>query len=208
MWLTAQVAQLVCEHRLQIAAIQLVARGLTCGCVLCTVLFVLVSGLGRGDQNIRLGLGRSSWSTIHWFDGVPWERDRVATRERVVCVFALGNSAVESPCRIDGSVIGRVSVADASLSLSLSLWDSCLLGHSCLRCGAVPRPAGFKARLDFSRPLGRSRAYRALYGLSCSPTRGTRGRLATSVSACSGALLGAFSLGAQEPTRPIVGVRS
>ena len=39
---------------------------------------------GRGDQNIRLGLGRSSWSTIHWFDGVPWERDRVATRERVV----------------------------------------------------------------------------------------------------------------------------
>jgi hypothetical protein len=33
----------------------------------------------------------------------------------------LGISAVESPCAIDGSVIGRVSVADASLSLSLSL---------------------------------------------------------------------------------------
>jgi hypothetical protein len=30
-------------------------------------------------------------------------------------------SVVESPCPVDGSVIGRVSVADASLSLSLSL---------------------------------------------------------------------------------------
>jgi hypothetical protein len=33
----------------------------------------------------------------------------------------LGNSVVESLCVQDGSVIGRVSVADASLSLSLSL---------------------------------------------------------------------------------------
>jgi hypothetical protein len=36
-------------------------------------------------------------------------------------VHSLGNNAVESPCASDGSVIGRVSVADASLSLSLSL---------------------------------------------------------------------------------------
>jgi hypothetical protein len=36
----------------------------------------------------------------------------------------LGNSVVESPCVFDGSVIGRVSVADASLSLSLSLVES------------------------------------------------------------------------------------
>jgi hypothetical protein len=36
-------------------------------------------------------------------------------------VVSLGNNVLESPCVIDGSFIGRVSVADASLSLSLSL---------------------------------------------------------------------------------------
>jgi hypothetical protein len=42
--------------------------------------------------------------------------------ERVVCcVFLLGNSVLEGLCLVDGSVVGRVSVADASLSLSLSL---------------------------------------------------------------------------------------
>jgi hypothetical protein len=33
----------------------------------------------------------------------------------------LGMNVLESPCAAGGSVIGRVSVADASLSLSLSL---------------------------------------------------------------------------------------
>jgi hypothetical protein len=33
----------------------------------------------------------------------------------------LGIGVFESPCLVGGSVIGRVSVADASLSLSLSL---------------------------------------------------------------------------------------
>jgi hypothetical protein len=36
-------------------------------------------------------------------------------------VKSLGISVFESPCATGGSVIGRVSVADASLSLSLSL---------------------------------------------------------------------------------------
>jgi hypothetical protein len=36
-------------------------------------------------------------------------------------VVSLGNSVVESPCAHGAGVIGRVSVADASLSLSLSL---------------------------------------------------------------------------------------
>jgi hypothetical protein len=36
-------------------------------------------------------------------------------------MHSLGNNVLEGPCAVDGSVIGRVSVADASLSLSLSL---------------------------------------------------------------------------------------
>jgi hypothetical protein len=36
-------------------------------------------------------------------------------------VVSFGDSVAESPCASGGSVIGRVSVADASLSLSLSL---------------------------------------------------------------------------------------
>ena len=35
-------------------------------------------------------------------------------------MVSLGNNVLESPCVDGGSVIGRVSVADASLSLSLS----------------------------------------------------------------------------------------
>jgi hypothetical protein len=52
----------------------------------------------------------------------PWERDRVIFQEGVVVrVSSLGINVFESPCVIDRSVIRRVSVADASLSLSLSL---------------------------------------------------------------------------------------
>ena len=107
-------------QRYELMLAVLIVWGLTCGCVLCTVLFVPVLVWVWGLKH-KIGFGSVFVVDKHWFDGVPWERDRVATRERVVCVFALGNSAVESPCRIGGSVIGRVSVADASLSLSLSL---------------------------------------------------------------------------------------
>jgi hypothetical protein len=37
-------------------------------------------------------------------------------------VSSLGNSVAESPRAVAASQVGRVSVADASLSLSLSLW--------------------------------------------------------------------------------------
>jgi hypothetical protein len=57
----------------------------------------------------------------HCFDG-DLGRGTGSQREGVVFrVVSLGNSVVESPCAPGGSVIGRVSVADASLSLSLSL---------------------------------------------------------------------------------------
>jgi hypothetical protein len=36
-------------------------------------------------------------------------------------VVSFGDNVLESPCAFDKGVIGRVSVADASLSLSLSL---------------------------------------------------------------------------------------
>ena len=36
-------------------------------------------------------------------------------------MHSLGNNVLESPCAHGADVIGRVSVADASLSLSLSL---------------------------------------------------------------------------------------
>jgi hypothetical protein len=42
-------------------------------------------------------------------------------REPEFRMHCLTHSVVERPCAAGGSVIGRVSVADASLSLSLSL---------------------------------------------------------------------------------------
>jgi hypothetical protein len=39
-------------------------------------------------------------------------------------VFSKGNSAVESLCAAERPLMGRVSVADTSLSLSLSLWPA------------------------------------------------------------------------------------
>ena len=69
---------------------------------------------------IRSGLGRSLWSTLNISAGPlgegPGRFERGFTR-----VVSLGMNVLESPCASDGSVIGRVSVADASLSLSLSL---------------------------------------------------------------------------------------
>ncbi len=60
--------------------------------------------------------------------------------------------------------MGRVSVADTSLSLSLSLsWCCRLLAASSLRRGTLPRLAGHMGRLGLSCPsMGYSRAVGAL----------------------------------------------
>ena len=97
-------------------------------------------------------------------------------------MFSLGNSVVGSPCASGGSVIGRVSVADASLSLSLSLWDSCLLGARSLRRGFAVGAAGQKARLGFSCPRPHSRVVGALSAWS--GFRALGGRRAREVFAC------------------------
>ncbi len=169
--------------------------------------------LGHGYY-IRSGLGRSSWSTTNSFDG-DLGRGTGSQRERVVFrVFFLGNSAVESHCARDGSVIGRVSVADASLSLSLSLWPW-LRRRARFQCrGSASRLTGQQRRLGQFCPQGHSCARRVVRGtlshpcatrardgLSCSPTRGMLGRLAAGVPAYPGTLLGASSLGVQEPAR-------
>ena len=56
-------------------------------------------------------------------------------------MFSFGDNVLESPCVTGGSVIGRVSVADASLSLSLSLWAGRRLAARPTRRGFSPRPA-------------------------------------------------------------------
>ena len=66
-------------------------------------------------------------------------------------MFSLGNSVVESPCGFGGSVIGRVSVADASLSLSLSLSGPPRLRARLLRRGSAAGIAGHEDRLGISR---------------------------------------------------------
>ena len=75
-------------------------------------------------------------------------------------MVSFGDNVLGSPCASDWGVIGRVSVADASLSLSLSLWDGRSLAASPLRRGGIARRAGSDARLDYScasRAVGRSR---------------------------------------------------
>src|SRR6185437_7244163 len=84
-----------------------------------------------------------------------------------------GNNVLESPLATGASVIGRVSVADASLSLSLSLWDCRRLGASNPRRGKAAGIAGHTVRHGHSCPKeylcpgGYSRAMRAL-SASCS----------------------------------------
>jgi len=112
-------------------------------------------------------------------------------------VVSLGNNVFESPCASGGSFIGRVSVADASLSLSLSLWDSCLLGHSSLRRGSALRLAGRKVRLGLSRAIG---AFREVF------SSGVAGCVAV-VSGGVGSRLGTITLSlcAQALAHPNVG---
>lgn len=62
-------------------------------------------------------------------------------------VVSLRNNVFESPCVSGGSVIGRVSGADASLSLS----DRPPLGTDPTSCGFSARLSGYNARLGFSR---------------------------------------------------------
>ncbi len=140
-----------------------------------------ISSLNAGAY-IRSGLGRSPWSTANVLTGPLGEGPGRYQEGVVVRVVSLGNNVLESPCASHASVIGRVSVADASLSLSLSLlWDSSpsplrptLAGRpgspkgglgraGCLGArpphrGNSPRPAGYKARLCHSRAIGASTA--------------------------------------------------
>ena len=99
-------------------------------------------------------------------------------RERVVFrVHSLGNSAVESRCVKDASVIGRVSVADASLSLSLSR-SSRRLGASSLAAlvgrGLLGRAPGLVSRayaahfwVSFARNSARYLTCRVLPHAGC-----------------------------------------
>jgi hypothetical protein len=84
-------------------------------------------------------------------------------------VVSSGNNVLESPCIAGPSVIGRVSVADTSLSLSLSLWRRRLLAASALRRGKAAGAAGFRARPP---RLGHSRVRGALPA-SCSSAVGS-----------------------------------
>ena len=103
------------------------------------------------QADIRSGLGRSLWSTLNFSAG-PLGEGPGRFREGVVFrVVSLGNNVFESPCAVGGSVIGRVSVADASLSLSLSL--SGRATHQ-LKPGRSSRLAGLIGRLGFSHLNG------------------------------------------------------
>ncbi len=99
--------------------------------------------------NIRSGVGRSSWSISTGFDG-DLGRGTGSQREGVVVrVVSMGNNVLESPCATGGSFIGRVSVADASLSLSLSRPSRRQRASRQIR-GLAPRPTGQRARSDLS----------------------------------------------------------
>jgi hypothetical protein len=69
----------------------------------------------------KVGCGSVFVVDTNCFDG-DLGRGTGSQREGVVLrVQYSGHSVFESPCVAEGSFIGRVSVADASLSLSLSL---------------------------------------------------------------------------------------
>jgi len=72
-------------------------------------------------SDIRSGLGRSSWSTPTVLTGTLGEGPARFREGVVFRVVSFGDNVLGSPCVLDRGVIGRVSVADASLSLSLSL---------------------------------------------------------------------------------------
>ncbi len=130
---------------------------------------VWVRGLDKSSALVYFVGGPSSRSGggghKTWFGSAPCRFQPVLTgtlgevpgrnRERVVfSVVSLGNSAVGSLCGNGGSVIGRVSVADASLSLSLSLWDCRRLGSRSSRRGSAAAGAGRSVRRGSSRSVG------------------------------------------------------
>ena len=90
----------------------------------CAAITTVIARCRRG-LNIRSGFGESGFlkSTPNLVLAGDLGRGTGSfLREGCLRVSSLGNSAVESHCVQDGSVIGRVSVADASLSLgNLSL---------------------------------------------------------------------------------------
>jgi hypothetical protein len=83
---------------------------------------VALSGVRRGrrvEHKVRFGSVRVV--DANSIDGDLGRGTGSQLEGAVVRVHSSGNNVLESPCAPGGSVIGRVSVADASLSLSLSL---------------------------------------------------------------------------------------
>jgi hypothetical protein len=127
-------------------------------------------------SNIRSGLGWPCGRSQPVLTGTLGEGPGRIPREGCVRVKSLGISVVESPCAVDESVVGRVSVADASLSLSLSLWSGLRLSGRSLRPVLTGRPGcpaggeGSAGRLGFVPPRrGETAAnfgYSARLGLS------------------------------------------
>jgi hypothetical protein len=76
-------------------------------------------------------------------------------------MVSLGNGVLGGLCARDGSVVGRVSVADASLSLSLSLWAGWRSAGSALFAAlaglGAPPCGGFWRTLGLSRRSGLAR---------------------------------------------------
>jgi hypothetical protein len=85
------------------------------------VAFGLASVLGAGPAKHKVGFGSVRVVDTNSIDG-DLGRGTGSQREgSVFRVHSLGNNVLGSPCAHGAGVIGRVSVADASLSLSLSL---------------------------------------------------------------------------------------
>jgi hypothetical protein len=101
-------------------------------------------------------------------------------------VKSLGINVLESPCAHDAGVIRRVSVADASLSLSLSLWRRRLLAASSHRRGKAAGVAGRKVRLGHLRAKGYSRAHRYVVAVALCVAAGLASLFLASIAVAEG----------------------
>ena len=78
------------------------------------------TSIGAG-VNIRSGFGSVSVVDTELFSRALGRGTGSSLRKGCIRVVSFGDNVLESPCAHGTGVIGRVSVADASLSLSLSL---------------------------------------------------------------------------------------
>jgi hypothetical protein len=92
---------------------------------LCSSLSWLPVGVVGHD---RSGLGRFSGIDVKRFAGGPWERDRIEMMRGCFRVSPNGTDVMGLVAAREGSVARCVSVADTSLSLSLSLSVPAWLG--------------------------------------------------------------------------------